>query len=503
MTPSEDLFKLIRSLTPNEKGYFKKFSRIHVREGKNNYMLLFEAIEKQEAYDEQAIINKFRNEQFVKQFPVAKNYLYNLILKALDVYHSGVDLEIGYLIHCSIILTDKAMFEPALKFLKKAEQLARDHHKLSYLNKILNHELYILRRDTSSKKKEVLQEHYRQRVENAHQLEYVIEYQHLNDLMNEQLSFAFGNQRSEAVKEADKLMKQPLMKNVPEGMSLYAQLEYRITCLYYQLIKQDKEGAYNITSFLVNDLLKKNESILSNSIRTQLLEYHCSACMDTGRAEEAMRILDRLKQVETLHELERLALNRFISMQELRMSLEKGTWDDSREVIELIEKDLDAFSEKLHGDQKATLFYMAAFSCFAHAQYKEALKWVNHILNSKLSDFRADVVSSFKLMELLIFFEMGKNDIIHYKMESFERSFKKDKDAHRFELLLISHLKKMLHDQPGSKLLDQARTAKKEIAAFIEKNPGSADVLYHFDICSWLESKAAAKPFAEVLAAAH
>ena len=105
MTPSEDLFRLIKSLTPNEKGYFKKFSKIHVREGKNNYMMLFEAIDKQIEYDEKAIINKFSKEQFVKQFPVAKNYLYNLILKALDVYHSVCDLEIGYLINCSIILS--------------------------------------------------------------------------------------------------------------------------------------------------------------------------------------------------------------------------------------------------------------------------------------------------------------------------------------------------------------------------------------------------------------
>ena len=63
-------------------------------------MMLFEAIDKQQSYDEKAVISKFSKEQFVKQFPVAKNYLYNLILKALDVYHSGVDLEIGYLIHC-------------------------------------------------------------------------------------------------------------------------------------------------------------------------------------------------------------------------------------------------------------------------------------------------------------------------------------------------------------------------------------------------------------------
>ena len=499
MTPSEDLFKLIKSLTPNEKGYFKKFSRIHVREGKNNYMLLFEAIDKQSIYEEQALIHKFRNEQFVKQFPVAKNYLYNLILKALDVYHSGIDLEIGYLIHCSIILTDKAMFEPALKFLKKAELISQEHHKLSYLNKILNHELYIIRRDPTTKKKEVLDAHYKQRVENADQLRYVIEYQHLNDLMFEQFNRSFGPSRDEAIKESKKLMEQPLMKKVPPDLSLYGQIEYHSTCLFYHSICLDHTEAFRVTSLLMNEVLKKYENILPSRMKILIMQNHCTSCINTSKPDEAVRTLEKLKQIETTNDLERLTVFQFIYLQELIIFLRSGRYDESLKVIEMVEKELSEFGEKMQGNPKGFLFQLIALTHFANAQYKEALKWVNRLLNSKLTETRNDIINSAKLLELLIFYETDKNDIIHYKIESFERSFKKDREKFKYELLMLSHFKKLLQLHRSSDVNSLAAKIKDELTIFIEKNPASKDVFYRFDIRDWLESKSTGRSLAEIL----
>lgn len=503
MTPSEDLFKLIQSLTPNEKGYFKKFSKIHVREGKNNYMLLFEAIEKQDAYDEQALINKFRNEQFVKQFPVAKNYLYNLILKALDVYHSGVDLEIGYLIHCSIILTDKAMFEPALKFLKRAEVLAREHHKLSYMNKILNHELYILRRGATAKKMEMLDEHYRLRVENADQLRYVIEYQHLNDLMCEQFNRSFGIQRNEAIREAGRLIQLPLMKEMPAGLSLYAQIEFWSTYLHYYSICRNYEKAYEITSTLINEVLRKNEHILANQTKILIMQNHCTSCIDTGRLEEAVKTLERLRLVETTYNLERLTMFQFIYLQELIIHLKTGQYSESLKVIEKAEKEMLEFDDKMRGNPKGFLFYLAAFTHFANGNFKEAQKWVNLLLNSKLSDYRSDIVSSFKILELLIYYETDKNDIIHYKLDSFERALKKDRENYGFELMVLGGIRKLFQEQRVPEIAGQARNLKKEITDYIEKNSAASDAFYHFDLRDWLETKISLKPLSLVLASAQ
>ena len=51
-TVSDQLFRLIKSMTKSEKKYFHQFAQRHVKGQSNNYLRLFLAIEQQEVYDE-------------------------------------------------------------------------------------------------------------------------------------------------------------------------------------------------------------------------------------------------------------------------------------------------------------------------------------------------------------------------------------------------------------------------------------------------------------------
>jgi len=89
MTPSEDLFLLIKSLTKSEKGHFKKYASKHVIAGENKYIKIFNAIERQKAYNEAELKEKFRDESLLKSFAPFKVYLFDLILKSLTVFHAN------------------------------------------------------------------------------------------------------------------------------------------------------------------------------------------------------------------------------------------------------------------------------------------------------------------------------------------------------------------------------------------------------------------------------
>ena len=54
-TVSEELFQLIKSLSKQEKRYFKLYASRHVIGEKNKYVQLFDAIDKQAAYNEEKI----------------------------------------------------------------------------------------------------------------------------------------------------------------------------------------------------------------------------------------------------------------------------------------------------------------------------------------------------------------------------------------------------------------------------------------------------------------
>ncbi|HQZ43738.1 MAG TPA: hypothetical protein PK735_12690, partial [Flavobacteriales bacterium] len=73
MKPSTELFDLIRSLTKSEKRFFKLHSSL--QSGDKNYLRIFDSIDKQKAYDEEALKKQFAKETFIKHLPSEKNHL--------------------------------------------------------------------------------------------------------------------------------------------------------------------------------------------------------------------------------------------------------------------------------------------------------------------------------------------------------------------------------------------------------------------------------------------
>ena len=131
---SNTLYDLISSMTMSEKRYFKLFSSRHVIGDSNDYIHLFNAIDKQKVYSE----DQLRKASFVKNLSQEKNYLYRLVLKSLNAYHSGLNTKskiFEYLKQVEILF-HKGLYRQALKIVKKAKKLASE-------NDLFNHELII------------------------------------------------------------------------------------------------------------------------------------------------------------------------------------------------------------------------------------------------------------------------------------------------------------------------------------------------------------------------
>lgn len=122
MKPSS-LYTLIQSLTPAEKGYFKKYVQ-HDNAKAKSYVRLFDAINSQEEYDEDKLKKKFAKE--LSNFSAAKNYLFESILASLKVTHQQHDVfaqTVDYLTSADI-LAARQLFELASGYLEKAHQFA-------------------------------------------------------------------------------------------------------------------------------------------------------------------------------------------------------------------------------------------------------------------------------------------------------------------------------------------------------------------------------------------
>ena len=111
MISSDDLHRLISSLTMQEKRHFKMSALgSYTRNGQNNYIRLFDAIGNQEHYDEEKIKEQFKGETFIRHLPSEKNYLFSLVRKSLRRFHSqsNVDITLKELLIDAEILQEKS-----------------------------------------------------------------------------------------------------------------------------------------------------------------------------------------------------------------------------------------------------------------------------------------------------------------------------------------------------------------------------------------------------------
>ncbi len=124
MAENEDkLYRLIHSLDKSEKGFVKKFAALHVKEDANG-VRLFDIYNKVIPYDESKLDKLLVKEKYYGHLPKVKNYLYELILKALRNYYIEKDeyFRLNTIVQNAAILKNKRLHKEALSVIKKVKK---------------------------------------------------------------------------------------------------------------------------------------------------------------------------------------------------------------------------------------------------------------------------------------------------------------------------------------------------------------------------------------------
>src|ERR1700741_166315 len=134
-SPSDNLHQLIRSLNSNERRYFKNYLQRTSKITDTVSDTLFDAIYKQEVYNEKALLKLFEGETIVNKFSISKARLYDLILRSLNAQYaeSSVEATLKRELHYVEILFKKALYKQAEKILKGVKKTALHYEKLSTL----------------------------------------------------------------------------------------------------------------------------------------------------------------------------------------------------------------------------------------------------------------------------------------------------------------------------------------------------------------------------------
>lgn len=493
MAVSSHLFDLIKALTKQEKRYFKLYSSKFNKSKDNNYTRLFEAIDKQKHYDEKALKRVFKGETFVKQFHVAKNYLYHLILEALQAYGGGqtVNQQIQEAYEKSQILYEKGLYEQALRLLKKAEKLSKTYEKFDWLLKVYKQLKLLYTRKLAVNENEHYTNLYLQLEQNTmRQFRNLWEYEWIsNEIFN--LYFKVNAAKNPNEKAAyQKLMVHPLLENESKALSFRAKVfHFNIQAVCFEAIGEKRlccqfradtvalfeENPHFIEESLLNYIVVLNNLIV---MLATLKEYEAF----DKHFQQLLQIPQLVKR--KLNDEESVMFFRSRWSAQLQVLVQKKEFEQAIELSHEIEKEFKRLGSSLNKAYKRPMYYFFAYCHFSVGNYRESLSYLEHLVHEDDVSFKLDLFRFGRMLYLLNHYELDNLELLPFLVRSTQRYLQKLGEAYLMEHILLQFLKEVPHTNER-----QAFMNLQEKLQFLAEEDKYESVLHHLDVLAWIRAK--------------
>lgn len=499
MKPSVDLFQLIKSLTKSEKRYFNIIASKKKSESKtNNYLKLFNAIDKQEEYDEKKIIDQFSNSVFIKHLPSEKNHLYHLILKSLHLYHSASSPEttVEELLHYVEILYNKGMFYQSKKMAERVKELTTVGEMYLQLIRLSKTQIKLGKLSDSY---EDMQAELRYAIAGFRQalekLENLVEY---NELSAE--IFLFIRKEGEAIREEadirkiETIINHPLMSDEKKALSFDAKVIYYFIKATYCFIIGRLEEALSLAIKECELVAARPEKKFSY---TAVLSNVCEIALSMKKYDTVNLYMKKLKEVHSNVVSEQgEQFYRYYDMF-LRMHVSTGEFSKGIALAPLIENGITRYKKHIHKSRVISFYYHLAYSFFGEGEYKRALQWINKILNDK-TDLRGDILGFARILNILIHFELGNHLLLEHLFKSTHRFISTKGKMYQIEIHVLNFLKGLSQGFSGNELKKAMIKLKNDLLP-LTNNPFEKRAFEYFNMISWLDGKLEGKSFSEVV----
>lgn len=490
---SDDLFQLIKSLSGQEKRYFKIFASRHTIGEKNNYLKLFDAIDKQKKYDETEIKEKLQKEKFIKQLFVVKSYLYEMILKSQDAYYSesSIALQLKQSVHYIEILSNKGLYEQCAKMIDKAERLALKHESFLTLLEIINWKFKLARTSTVNKTFENdLDALHQEKQSIIEKTSNYYQYQWLNTkLYSKAMQKGWFPRSPEEIKlEYDPIISQPIYENESKALSVQAKMLFHNTISAYFHLKGDTEKSYT-HSKKSEKILNENASLIDNNQEDYIscLSNLIFTSMFLGKYEETFQCINILKKTKPRSKSLQAAIITSAYLPEIISYNINGYIDAGLKLIPEIENKLQSYENHIHPREILYLKYNFACLYFKANEFKKSAHWLFVILNDSSINFLPDLHTKTKILNLMVQSELDSVDLLPYILRSTYRFLLKQKRLYKFEKKVINFIRNL--PNVSSKEITAAYKNLKLDLLELGKDPYEKKAMDFFGFINWLDRK--------------
>ncbi len=494
ISKTDDLFRLIRSLTKSEKRTFRLFAERIKRSDELLYMNLFDIMDKQKKLDEDSIRSKLGNPSPVK-YSNAKRHLYEQILTSLRMLNKSKrsNIQLREYIDFVYILYGKGLQLQALKVLQKAKKLAiAQHHDFSLITIIelekLIHSRHITRTETRP-----IQELTEQASEKIDTLANRVKLSNLKMLLHR---FYIVNGHVKNEQEAQEV-RQFFNQQIPAiGNEALGQMEkvllYQSHVWYYYILN-DFENCYEYALKWVQ-VFQEYDELQTRDINLFLRGYHyLLTCSYNLRKQESYAQyhgeLEKFRKTN-YHRFDRnTQVLSFLYTHSGRLNLHflNGSFDEGVKSIKTTLARLERYKDILDKHKVMIFYYKIAWMYLANGQPGKSIKYLNYILDMTNVSLRTDIQAYARLMFLMVHYELENYNLLPSLIRNYHSFFTKKDLDNKVQSCFLQFFKEIIN----APILDRKPVMKKFLNKLqdLENNKYEQRAFLYLDSITWLQAQ--------------
>lgn len=502
---SDQLFRLIHSLSKSEKRAFKLYADRIGGSKEKKILRLFRRMDQQKIYDEARIL-RLEPHLLKIQMPNLKAHLYTQILQCLSsspTLRSG-EMKITGLLDQALLLYNKCLYDQCLRILDKAKRLARgyDYHVL--LLEILELEKLALKLSVQEGNMEKANQLIQETDRTTESIRNINTFSNLALKLNSLYQHT-GFIRNEQDYEKVRLFFESSLPHFQEERLSFHEklyLYYSFTGYYFfiQDFKQGYKEAVKWVELFQHQpaMMYRKPELYIRALNSLLVAQNKLLLYD--EFSETHKLLIGLKRDPEFPKTENINLNLFktIYIHEINRHFMLGEFTAGTRIVRKLESELTDFLPLLDRHTVLIFFYKIACLYFGAGQFKTAIRWLGRIINEKEGLLREDLHAFARILRLISYFELGDAESVEYNIRSTYRFLRKKGELEKYFEIIINFLKASRHFTNEALLLDAFRQLKSEME-LLQSSKFEKRAFLYFDMISWLESRIQKRPVEEVI----
>ncbi|MCB0666873.1 MAG: hypothetical protein KDC80_13655 [Saprospiraceae bacterium] len=500
---TEYLVQLVNSLTKAEKRSFRLFVTRNQTSDDILFLHLFDEISRSGRFDEAQVLDRIPSIK-KRQLSNLKAHLYKQLLICLRLLsrQSTREIDIRERIDYARVLYDKGLYRQSLEILSRTKPIALkyNHHVLA-LN-ILEFEKFIESQYITRSIENRAEELKKEAVELTRKIERTQAFSNLA-LQLYGLYLKVGHVRNKQdFQNLHDFFESNLPAHDPDQLDFYEKLYLFQSYGWFYYINQDFVNFYRYTRKWYDlfeeypEMIEEETSLYLKSIHNLLTSLYIS--LSDERFMSIWQILNEIPArglIRTLNQEGLYKLYYYIHL--VNRHFLQGTFSEGvREMAQLAKL---IRNNPYDWDKHRILVFYYKIACmyFGSGDWSTSITYLNKIINAKTPDFRGDILSFARILNLIAHYELGNQALLEYQVKSVYRYLGKMSELQAVQNEIFRFLRKTpkMSKEDVKKQFQELHDKLVKLSA----STYAKRAFLYLDIMSWLESKIEGKTVEEII----